>query len=49
MSALDHLPATSANLQALGVGIEHHFGGGVYAKETRMVPRSAWVPTPWQR
>lgn len=36
MSELEHLPATPENLQALGVSIEHHFGGGVYAKEARI-------------
>jgi quercetin dioxygenase-like cupin family protein len=30
------LEATAGILRALGVGIEHHFGGGVYAKETHI-------------
>lgn len=28
------IPATAANLDAAGVGIAHHFGGGAYIKET---------------
>lgn len=28
--------ATAGILKALGVGITHHFGGGVYSKETRI-------------